>query len=35
VGFDDVSVEGPYNGLPATSDDGNVVVVARVAAPAA
>jgi SAM-dependent methyltransferase len=35
AGFDDVSVEGPYNGLPATSDDGNVVVVARVAAPSA
>jgi SAM-dependent methyltransferase len=29
AGFDDVSVEGPYNGLPATSDDGTVVVVAR------
>jgi SAM-dependent methyltransferase len=35
AGFDDVSVEGPYNGLPATSDDGTVVVVARVAAPGA
>jgi hypothetical protein len=30
AGFDDVIVEGPYNGLPATSDDGTVLVVARV-----
>ena len=32
AGFDDVSVEGRYNGLPATSDDGTVVVIARIAA---
>jgi SAM-dependent methyltransferase len=30
AGFDDVSVEGRYNGLPATSDDGTVVVIARI-----
>ncbi len=30
AGFDDVSVEGRYNGLPATADDGTVVLVARV-----
>lgn len=30
AGFDDVSVEGRYNGLPATADDGTVVVIARV-----
>jgi hypothetical protein len=35
AGFEDVSVEGPYNGLPATSDDGTVVVLARAAAPGA
>jgi hypothetical protein len=31
AGFADVSVEGRYNGLPATSDDGTVVVIARIA----
>ncbi len=27
----DVSIEGRYNGLPATADDGTVVLVARAA----
>ena len=29
AGFRDVTIEGNYNGLPATGDDGMVVFVAR------
>jgi SAM-dependent methyltransferase len=31
AGFTDVSIEGGYNGVPATADDGTVVLIARVA----
>lgn len=33
AGFDDVSVEGRYTGLPAEADDGTVVFVARASSP--